>query len=102
VLGGCAIRFRRALHPFERFTLTTSILGWDERWVYVRQVFNGEHGPACIAVMRTGFTRRGNLVPPREFIDLSPEPGWVLQPPAWITSWNDFETEFVAETQQTA
>jgi len=98
VLGGTSIRFRRPLRPFERFTLSTTVLGWDGRWVYLRQIFNGEHGPACIGVMRTAFTRHGALVPPQKFIDLSAEPGWVLQPPAWVKAWSELETEFVPQT----
>jgi acyl-CoA thioesterase FadM len=34
-----SIRFRRSLQPWERFEIVTRVLGWDERVVYVEQVF---------------------------------------------------------------
>jgi acyl-CoA thioesterase FadM len=97
VLGGCTVRFRRSLRPFERFTVSTSIIGWDERWVYLRQIFTGEGKTACIAMMRAGFTRKGSLVPPQEIIDAAEGLGKQMIPPGWVAKWNDLETEYVAE-----
>ncbi len=97
VLGGTSIRFRRALRPFERFTLSTEILGWDERWIYIRQIFTGRRAVACIAVMRAGFTQNGSLVPPQKVIDATAPASEKLQPPAWVQKWNDLETEYVAD-----
>lgn len=39
VAGAISIRFRRPLNPFVRFSLKTRILGWDEKWFYLEQVF---------------------------------------------------------------
>jgi acyl-CoA thioesterase FadM len=97
VLGGCTVRFRHSLRPFERFTVSTTVLGWDERWVYLRQIFLGEGKPACIAMMRAGFTRKGSLVPPQEIIDAAAGLGKQMVPPAWVAKWNDLEAEYVAE-----
>ena len=99
VLGGCTVRFRRALRPFERFTLSTSILGWDDRWIYVRQVFSGRDGVACIAMMRAGLTRSGALVTPQGVIDAAAGPGEKMPPPGWVGAWNDLETGFVADAR---
>lgn len=100
VLGGCTIRFRRALHPFERFTVSSEILGWDERWVYVRQIFTGRAGPACFAIMRAGFTRNGALVPPQELMEIAAPGTETLQPPEWVERWAEMEAQFVAEVQK--
>ncbi len=99
VLGGCTVRFRRALHPFERFTLSTSVLGWDDRWIYVRQIFRGRQDVACIAMMRAGFIRQGELVSPHEIIDASAGPAETLSAPDWIKTWDDLETAFVADAR---
>jgi len=99
VLGGCTIRFRRALRPFERFTLSTVILGWDGRWIFVRQIFTGRTGVACIAIMRVGFTRRGVLVAPQEVIDVAAPANEKLPPPVWVGKWDDLEAEYVAQAQ---
>ena len=35
VVGTAKITFRRSIGPFDRFDLTTQILGWDEKWLYI-------------------------------------------------------------------
>lgn len=94
VLAGAAMRFRRSLPPFSRFTLSTRMLGWDERWVYVEQIFTGPQGEACIAVVRAAFVKKGKLVPPGPVIadgDASPEI------PAWVKEWSAVEDAFAAK-----
>jgi len=39
VVTGAAVRFRRSLKLWQRYTITTRILGWDERSFYIQQVF---------------------------------------------------------------
>lgn len=94
VLGGAAIRFRRSLAPFERFSLTTRTLGWDERWVYVEQSCTSTKGVACIAVLRAAFVRGGKIVPPETV--LKPRDPQMMPPvlPAWVTQWAEVEASF--------
>ena len=39
VLGGAMIRYHRPLGFLDRYTLTTRIIGWDEKWFYLSQAF---------------------------------------------------------------
>lgn len=39
VLTAANVRYRRSLSLWQRYTITTWILGWDERSFYIRQVF---------------------------------------------------------------
>lgn len=64
VIGGCMVRFRRSLAPFERFELTTQIKGWDEKWLYIEHRVTSAKGLACLATVRGAFLRRGQIVPP--------------------------------------
>lgn len=94
VLGGAAMRFRRPLSPFARFTLATRLLGWDERWMYVQQVFSGPEGVLCMAVVRAAFVKAGRLVPPGPVLEAS-APGLVkLDPPGWTADWATVEQAF--------
>ncbi|MBU6449006.1 MAG: acyl-CoA thioesterase [Rhodospirillales bacterium] len=94
VLGGAAMRFRRPLAPFARFTLVTRLLGWDERWMYVEQVFTGPQGVACSAAMRAAFVKAGQLVPPGPVLEAA-VPGLVKLPaPAWAVNWAEVERAF--------
>lgn len=94
VLGGTAIRFRRSLAPFKRFTLTSKVLGWDERWIYVEQVFTGPEGVACHAVLRTAFVKAGKIVSPNDALALADrqQPSPAL--PGWVNQWAEVEAAF--------
>jgi len=39
LMGGVTIEYRRSLHLFQRYQLTTRLVGWDERWFFMRQEF---------------------------------------------------------------
>jgi acyl-CoA thioesterase FadM len=39
-LGGATLRFRKSLKPFQAFTLTTRLVCWDEKWLYLEQRFD--------------------------------------------------------------
>ncbi len=96
VLGGAAMRFRRPLAPFARFTLATRLLGWDERWMYVEQVFTGPQGVVCSAAMRAAFVKAGRLVPPEPVLEAA-VPGLTKLPaPAWAADWAEVEKAFAA------
>ncbi|OFW87184.1 MAG: Mesenchymal stem cell protein DSCD75 [Alphaproteobacteria bacterium RIFCSPHIGHO2_12_FULL_45_9] len=39
ILASAKIRYRLSLDPFQKYTLQTQILGWDEKWFYIEQRF---------------------------------------------------------------
>ena len=39
VLGSTTIRYRRPLAPLQKFTLETSLTGWNDKWFYLEQKF---------------------------------------------------------------
>jgi acyl-CoA thioesterase FadM len=55
VLGSLAMKFRRGIKPFERFTVTCRTIGWDDKWIFLEhKILVGEH-IAAIAVMKATF-----------------------------------------------
>lgn len=38
-LGGTSVRFRHSLKPFQRFQVTTRLMGFDDRWFYLEHAF---------------------------------------------------------------
>lgn len=44
VVGSARMTYRRPLDPFQAFELTTRVVGWDDKWVYMEQRFMvGDH-----------------------------------------------------------
>lgn len=65
VAGGIAIKFRRPLMPFQRFTLTTRLLCWDEKWLYMEQRLESAKRVHAVATVRGLFVGPDGSVPSR-------------------------------------
>lgn len=60
-----AIRFRKSLTPFQKFYIRTHLVGWDERYFFLRQKFivpsyDGEELYAS-AVIKGRFLKKGGV-----------------------------------------
>jgi YbgC/YbaW family acyl-CoA thioester hydrolase len=60
VVAASAMNYRRSLQLWDRFEITTRVLGWDERVVYLEQVFS-RRGDLCARGLVAGrFLARGS------------------------------------------
>jgi len=69
VVGSIDIKFRRPLLPFRSFNLSTRLLCWDEKWLYMEQRLESSKGVHAIATVRGLFHSRYGSVPSREVLD---------------------------------
>lgn len=91
VLGGSAIRYRRPLRPFQRFTLATRLLSWDDKWLYIEHRVETAGGLAAVAVVKGLFLGPGGPVPTADILAAhGPVPP--TAPPAWATAWRDLDS----------
>ena len=86
------IRFRRSLHLWERYDVTTRVIGWDEKHVFLEQGFNRGGDQVALGVVRTRFLKRGGgSVSTNELL------AWigVTEPspelPEWVAQWSRAE-----------
>lgn len=92
VLSGETMQFIRPLLWGQRFTLTTQILGWDDKYFYIEHRFlqDGHAAPAAISIVRGIFLRRsGGVTSPAEVLQAI---GETRTPPPLsphVTAWND-------------
>lgn len=63
LVGASAIEYRRPLRAFERYRLTTRLLGWDERWFYVEQSFSHGEKVAAVATVKAMIRGASGAVP---------------------------------------
>lgn len=92
IAGSAMIRYRRSLLPFERFTLKSRVVTWDEKWFYFEHVIEKADGSLAAITHVRGLLRgpKGN-VPTREFLELA---GALSEPPPmpdFLTKWNEAE-----------
>ena len=93
VMGGCVVRFRRSVLPFERFAIRSRVVGWDERWFYVEHVVEKLDGTFCaIGHMRTIIRSKDGTVPPRDVMALLHIAGLESPPlPEFVAHWREIE-----------
>jgi acyl-CoA thioesterase FadM len=70
VLGGASVRFRRPLTPFSRFTLTTRLLSWDEKWFYIEHRFLVKGEVMAVATVRAAIVGKGKSLSTSVFTKL--------------------------------
>jgi acyl-CoA thioesterase FadM len=98
VLASAKIRYRLPLMPFEKFTLDTRIIGWDEKWAYLEQRFIKTTGDkagavAAIAMVKGSFfdNRSKKTIPTSEIMHILnwTEPSPPL--PDHVLKWQEAE-----------
>ncbi len=92
LVGGSMTTYRRPLLPFERFTVRSRIVAWDEKWLYFEHIVENAKGEMAAKSTVRGLLRgpKGN-VPPGELLavaglDLASPPL-----PVHIAKWRDAE-----------
>ncbi|HVG25146.1 MAG TPA: thioesterase family protein [Thermoanaerobaculia bacterium] len=71
VVGGATITYRRSVMPFERFSITSRVAAWDEKWFYIEHLVHKQDGTlAATGVMRTLLRGPNGNVAPREMLAL--------------------------------
>lgn len=91
VIGSLKIRYRRSLLPFQRYTIRTRLLCWDDRWFFLEQRFERRGELVSIALVKGLFLGPEGRVPTQAIVDAS---GYRIDsPPApeAVAAWQDAE-----------
>lgn len=87
IVGDAMAKFRRDLKPFQRYTIETRMLGWDEKWSFVEHRFV-RHGRVLGVVLMRGLFLGpdGPLAPAALAAAMRIDP--VSPPlPDWVLEW---------------
>lgn len=100
VVAGETIRFRRSLKLFERYTITTRVIAWNERSVYIEQVFertgtSGTQAVATALIDARFLSTSGERIGTAQLLDVAAADdalgfdGSESSPamPPWVESW---------------
>ena len=71
LVGAVFIRYRKSLLPFERFTVRSRIVCWDEKWIYFEHSIERRGEVASHAYVRGLMRGREGNVKPRELLALA-------------------------------
>ncbi|MDN5601306.1 MAG: acyl-CoA thioesterase [Brachybacterium sp.] len=90
VVAGQTITYRKSLQLREKVDLASRVLGHDDRWIYMEQVFRRDGKVVADAIVRARFLRRsGGSVPMEEVLELVKPLPENLEVPEWVTEWNE-------------
>jgi acyl-CoA thioesterase FadM len=91
IVVNSTITYRKALLPWQKFTIETKVLGWDDIAYYIEQRFVREGEIYARAIMRGRFLKRSwGTLTPQEVMDGSGGwPGDKPELPAWIVEWSN-------------
>ncbi|HSP33198.1 MAG TPA: acyl-CoA thioesterase [Thermoanaerobaculia bacterium] len=71
LVAEATITYRKSLLPFERFTVTSRIVRWDEKWFYFEHVITNAKGEVSAVGNVRGLLRGPNgNVPPADVVAL--------------------------------
>lgn len=85
VLGAVSVRYHRPLRLWQRVSLSTRILGWDEKWFYLEQRFEREGKPIATAEVKALVRGPAGSIPTEQVLSAvgerraSPELGEAVQ-----------------------
>lgn len=68
VIASAKVSFRRSINAFETFELTTQVIGWDEKWLYIEHRMEREGKVAAQAFIKSLFLCPDGKVPVAELI----------------------------------
>lgn len=68
VIGSAKITFRRSIEPFQVFDLTTRVIGWDDKWLYIEHRVERAGKVMATAVVKGLFLGPEGKVPMAELV----------------------------------
>lgn len=89
IVVNSTISYRKALLPWQKFTLETKVIGWDEVAYFIEQRFVRDGEIYARAIMRGRFLKRswGTLTPQEVMEGSGGWPGERPQLPEWVERW---------------
>lgn len=95
VVASEMIRFKKSLNLFQRFQITTQIIGWDDTFFYIAHQFKRKKELSALCLVKARMLRaNGGKISPSAVVQLiDPK----LQSPAlpnWLEYWLQADKEF--------
>ena len=88
LLGGSLMRFRLSLRAFQRYTVATRLICWDDRWYYLEHVFRDHRGRrVATGIVRAAFRSKSGWVSTRQAMAIIEPDAVSPAMPEEISAW---------------
>jgi acyl-CoA thioesterase FadM len=90
VAASVSVTYRRSLRLWEKYTLETRVLGFDDKAMYVEQRFVRDNEVYVVGIMRARFLKKsGGTVTVAEMGTLAGIDPATMPIPTWIAAWSN-------------
>ena len=93
VLGAAKIHYIKPLNPFEKYELSSKVIYWDDKWIYLEQHFYKLSKPgkppvlAATALLKALFVGKEGKITPDQILSLVPNPPPKPMVPEHLERW---------------
>ncbi|GAD79527.1 acyl-CoA thioesterase [Vibrio ezurae] len=91
VVAGSSVRYRKRVHLFNKITMHTQCVGFDDKWLYVEQSMWVKGEPTSSVLIRAGITSKQGIVSPIRVLDAIQQSNPFTELPMWVNEWVDSE-----------
>lgn len=87
-MAGSSVRYRRRIHGFERFTVKSRAVCWDDKFTYIEQSMWKKDGECANHVLyRAAVTDKNGIVAPERVLQAMNQSAVSPPMPDWIANW---------------
>jgi acyl-CoA thioesterase FadM len=87
-MAGAMVRYRRRLTAFERFTMRSRVVCWDDRFIYIEQSMWKLDGECANHIIyRAAVTEKRRSIPPIRVAEVLKHDPISPPMPDWIAAW---------------
>ena len=88
-VAGGSNRYRHRVHVFDKVTIKTQCVGYDERWIYLAQSMWVGDKATSSGLLRTCITEKGKAVSTDRIMTELGAEDWKPDLPFWVNEWTD-------------
>ena len=82
------IQFRRSLYPFKKIQVTTEVVGWDEKYFFIKHLLTADSEFVALAFIAVRFLGPGAArLAPRQILNILGQAPAPPQTPPWLARW---------------
>ena len=96
VVSGSTMRFKRAIKPFQKFSIETQALYWDEKGFYLEQRFVSRGKTLALGVVKAVFVGPDGIVAPDVICRMVGADETSPSMPDWLAGWPGMGTAIEA------
>lgn len=99
LLGGTVIRHCKPLRPFQRYRVQTSLLTWEDRWVFLKHSFHSTKGELmAVGYSRAAIRKKGKWIAPQTLADSLCPGTYPPEIPEVVRNWLAVDDGLVGES----